>query len=291
MSDTKERKISYITLFKKKWENQGSENFPEISKLIGFIGKKKKLERQMDFQDSKFCFLDTFTITKDGVISGFFSSAKHKFRPNLLDQKTGEERLSPKKISEGEKEKTHFVIKICKEETFLILEQNGNGVSAIQVASYLNKFLKEYLKTIHVARDFSIDLLKVGRDNFLEILSDMKRVRTAEIFLDKSLLGNKFLNFSNRIIPLQNNLILTATAEAAESIKEAAIDIFNASNKDNSVSRVRIKGIDTKGTSITLDTTFIEKVDSLKINLNPTTGEIETTEMISGLIALAKSLE
>jgi hypothetical protein len=290
MADTKERKISYLTLIKKKWGDHEHENFPEIKNLITYIGKKKKLDRQMDLQDAKFCFLESYSTNQEGIISGFFSSAKHKYRPNLLDQKTGEERPSPKRISEGEKEKTHFAIKVEQKETFLVLELNGNGITIIQLVSYLNKFLKDYLKSISIKRDFSIDFLKVGRENFLEILSNMKRVKTAEIFLDKSLLGNNFLNFSNRTVPVQNNLVLTATAVATESIKEAAIDIFNAKNKNNSVSRVRIKGIDNNGAPVTLDTIFIEKIDNLRAALNASTGEIETTGMLTKLIALTKPL-
>jgi len=291
MPDIKEKKISYLTLIKKIWGSEEHENYLDIKSLINYIGKKKKLDRQVDLKDSKFCFLDSYSIGKDDdVISGYISSARHKFRPNLLDQKTGEERLSPKKITEGEKEKTHFAIKIVEEETFLLIEQNGNGISPIQLMSYLNKFLKEYLKSISVPRNFSIAFLLVGRDNFLEILSDLKKVKSADIFLNKSLLGDKFLNFSNRTIALKNNLVLSATAEPNQSMKEAAIDFFNTFNKNTSVSRVRIKGVDNSGAKVTLDTTFIEKTGSLNINLNAITGEPETTELISGLKALTKLL-
>lgn len=292
MANTKERKIAYLTLFKRQWETKNVLYFSEIDDLIKFIGKKKKLERQVDLVDSKFCYLDNYSKEKnDPVISGFFTSAKHKFRPNLIDQKTGEERLSPKKITEGEKEKTHFAIKICQDEIFILLEQNGNGISIIQIINYFNKFLKEYLKSINKARDFSIDHSRVGRENFLEILSNLKRVRIAKIFLDKSLLGSKFLNFSNRTVEMQDDLVLTATAESNASIKNAAIDIFNASSKENSIKRVRIEGTDNKGTEVNFDTTFIEKIDSLSINLNPTTGEIETTEILTGLKGLIKPLK
>ena len=291
MADTKERKIAFLTLVKKQWRSQAISNYDEIGTLISYIGKKKKLERQMDFQDSKFCFLDSYSIDKSaGMISGYFSSAKHKFRPPLIDQKTGEERPSPKRMTEGEKEKTHFAIKVTQADTFLLLEQNGNGVSPLQLMNYLNRFLKENLKKQEIARDFSIDFLKIGRDNFIEILNGLKRVKTAEIFLDKSLLGSQFLNFSNRIVSLQNNLVLTAAAIPTESMKETAIDIFNSFSGDKGISRVRIKGVDTNGAETTLDTSFIEMSDSLKVNLNTITGEPETTELLSGLKALIKPL-
>lgn len=289
MSTIRKTKIHFLTLFKREWGTKNILHYPEIKSLLSFIAKMKKLEKQMDIKDSKFCYLDAYNVDKkEPIISGFFTSAKYAYRPNLLDKKTGEERPSPKRITEGEKEKTHFVVKIGIDEVFILLEQNGNGVTINQIVNYLNHYLKLYLKSISKSRDFTIEAAKIGRDDFLKTLNNLKRVQTAEIFFNKSLLGSKFLNFSNRTFSVQNDLILTAKAESRNSIKETAIDFFNTSKSNQSVSKVRIYGTDNNGATIWLDTTFMEKTDSLNLSLNEMTGEVQTTEITSGLIALIK---
>lgn len=284
----KERKISFNTLLVKEYITHKREPFTLIQDVIAYIRKLKKLDKQYDLKESKFCLLQT-TANKtfsDGSsgFTGHFRSARHKFRPNLIDKNTGEERASPKKISEGDVEKTHFGIKITAGEVFLLLEINGNGVSILQIVNYFNYFAKRYLNSIGQRRNFSVDYTKMGTDDFLKSLKSLKRAKVAEVYFDKSLMGNDCLNFSNRTSKLKREIKLTATAEKTESITETSIDVFNKlSSGKSGISKVRILGNDKNGTEVILDTSFIEKVDSLSVALNPITGEIITTEILTGI--------
>ncbi|WP_428329520.1 hypothetical protein [Mucilaginibacter sp.] len=292
MATEKERKISFGTLISRAYKTHEETPFSLIVEVIKHNLKLKKLDRQFDLKDSKFCFIDNAAIETDDVgikiISGYFKSARNDFRPNLIDKKTGEERKSPKKLSEGDIEKTHFVIKIGADEVFYALELNGNGLSINQIIGYFSNSLREYLISKQKKKNFSIIYTKLCKEDFLDTLKKLKRTKVAEVFMNKSLLGSAALNFSNRTISLKRDVIVTATAEPRESITETAIDFYNSfsNNASSGISKVRIYGVDENNTNVMLDTAMIEKVDHLDISINPETGEIVTTEILSGLKGL-----
>lgn len=291
-------KISFNTLVKFKYKVHTEESFDEILSVLKFISSiRNKKDRQMDLKESKFMRLESIkNESKDkNIVTGFFKSAKYTYRPNLLDKNTGEERPSPKKLSEGEAEKTHFAIKKTNDEVFLLLEINGNGVTINQVVEYLNQATKHYKKSINETKPFSLRYYKMGKDDFKEQIKKMNRVRVATIYYDKKLLGNDYLNFSNRTSSIQRDIEITIKAEKSMDIKEPLLDIANRfSSKENqqnrSISKVRIAGKDENGTPTIIDTSFIEKVDSANISLNPTTGQVETTEAYSNLLAFIRQL-
>jgi hypothetical protein len=293
--ETKERKISFHTIIKRKWKTGEETPFNELPEVINYILKIKRLDRCYDLKDSKFCFLEFAKqeINSKGeiIISGFFKSARNKFRPNLIDRITGEERKSPKKLTEGDIEKTHFAVKLTKEETFLTLEINGHGVTINQIINYLSFYTKQYIATLKEKKGFSLIYTKIGRGDFLEAVKKMKRARVAEVYFDKSLLGSKCLDFSNRTTSLKRELVLTATAEKRDNIEETAIDFYNSfSSGKSSISKVRIYGRDENNTEVILDTSFVEKIDSLNLSINQETGELSTPELTRGLKTFLKDL-
>jgi len=292
----KTRKVSFSTVIRRKWNTGDEEPFLEISDTVKFVLSLKKKERQFDMKENKFCLLQTGKSEKDKdgntLISGFFKSARHTFRPNLIDRNTGEERNSPKRLSEGDIEKTHYSFKLTNNEVFLVVETNGNGLSVNQIVEYFDRFTKKYLTSRRLKKGFSLGFYKIGRNDFLSEIKSMKRIKIAKVYFDKKLLGNSCLNFSNRTTNLQRDLELTVKANREEDIAETAIDFYNKfSNKNNnSVSKVRIEGKDKNGTDVALDTAFMEKSDSVDVSINPTTGEVETIEIITALKAFTKGL-
>jgi hypothetical protein len=297
MPNSKTRKISFNTLIKKIWRSGQEVPFFEISDTVKYVQTLSKRAKQFEMKENKFCLLQSAKIEKDDdgntIISGLFKSARHTFRPNLLDRSTGDERPSPKKLSEGDVEKTHFVFKLTNDEVFLVVELNGNGVSIAQIIEYFNSFTKKYIHSKGERKGFTLKYLKIGRTDFLNEIKLMKRVKLAKVYFDKKLLGNSCLNFSNRTTNLQRELELTVKATKLENISETAIDFYNVfSSKDNvSISKVRIEGRDKNGTEVALDTSFMEKLDSIDVAVNPTTGEVETSEIITALKSFIKDLE
>ncbi|WP_439695081.1 hypothetical protein ACFGVS_18400 [Mucilaginibacter sp. AW1-7] len=296
MSITKTRKIAFNTIIKRKWGSGDESPYFEMAEIVKYVLTLGKKEKQFEMKDDKFCLLQTAKTEKVAngtVITGFFKSARHTFRPNLLDRTTGDERPSPKRLSEGDIEKTHFAIKIIVDEVFLVVEINGNGVSSNQIVEYFSVFTKKYLTSKQLPKNFTVKFFKMGRPDFLAEIKSMKRIKLAKIYFDKKLLGSSCLAFSNRTSNLQRDLELTVKADKGNDISETAIDFYNSFTDSikTSVSKVRIEGKDSNGTEVALDTSFMEKLDSVNVSVNVTTGEVESTEILSALKAFTKDLK
>ncbi|MES3016750.1 MAG: hypothetical protein V4721_03180 [Bacteroidota bacterium] len=296
MPNAKTRKISFNTVIKREWSSGKIMPFFDIPIVTKYILGLNKKGKQFEMKENKFCLLQSATaqtLVNNTIISGIFKSARHTFRPNLIDRTTGDERISPKKLSEGDVEKTHFALKLTKDEVFLVVELNGNGVSAPQIVEYFNKFTKAYFVSKGQTKNFTVKLLKMGREDFLTEIQSMQRIKLAKIYFDKKLLGSSCLAFSDRTTHLQRELELTVKANKLEDISETAIDFYNSftNNTKNSVVKVRIEGNDQNGTEVAFDTTFMDKVDSVDISINQTTGEVESTEILTALKAFTNDLK
>lgn len=301
MKTTKDVKITFHQLFKKKWKKKDEESstyFPllEINDIIVFIKKLPRLQKFHDLKGDKFCFLESVEIVKEDsivIFKGFFKSARNEFRPNLINKRNGAERKNPKELTEGDIEKTHFVIKIDKsrEEVYLLLEHNYHGVTCSNIIEYFTSFNRSYLKYKGKPQNFTIVQAIIPGSDFIDGLQQLSRTKIAEVHFDKQLLGSKALNFSNRTVSLKQDLKLVASAEVGESIKEVAVDLFNAFNqKESTITKVRVFGLDENNNEVILDTSKIIKVEFVRVDLNPETGEVMTTQMISGLIEISERI-
>jgi hypothetical protein len=300
METKKDVKISFHTLIQRMWKDKDGDKqidtpFYLVNEILEYIFLLPKKRKFYDLKDNKFCFLefiDTNRTEHSLFISGFFKSARNEFRPNLLNRKTGNERPNPKEITEGDIEKTHFVIKIDRKENevFMFLEHNFFGLGIKNIINYITHFTKLYLISKKKAKNFSIEFSTIPRNNFLTELEKLSRTKLAEVYFDKKLLGGKALNFSNRIISLKKDLKLIATASPKESIFEVAIDFFNAMNaKGSAITKVRIFGNDEDNNEIILDTSFMSRIEYISVDINSLSGELNTNQVISGLNGIAKS--
>ena len=295
----KERKIAFYTLVKDMWANnadglEGLIPFYEIKEVFNYIDGRKR--RSLKLKSNKACSLESFSMKQDSkdssiLITGLFKSAAYKYRPPYWDTETDEERESPKKQTEGEKEKTHFAIKITNDEVFLLVEVNGNGVSVNNIISYLNQFTREYLKKKKKTKNFTVEYTKIARDNFISELEKLKRATSIDVFFNKSLLGSRALQFSERTSAIQDQVKLTLKAERNKSAKEVGIDIFNRLNrqkKNNAqeVSKIRIYGKNENDKDTFIDTTFMEKIEPIKVSINESTGQVQTMEIYRFLKSL-----
>ena len=82
-------------------------------------------------------------------------------------------------------------------------------------------------------------------------------------------------------------------AEKRQSVTETAVDIFNKFNGqkiEDSISKIRVQGKDEDNEDTILDTSFMEKIEFANVSLNSTTGEVQTTEMLSFLKSYLNNL-
>jgi hypothetical protein len=296
----KARKIAFFTLTRKIQIDTVTESRPlfEINDLITFINNLEEQERKYDLKkDKKMCALVSATMEETDkqhiIIAGIFKSAESKYRPPLLDIKTDTERDNPKTLTEGEKEMTHFAIKVKDDEVYFVLEINGKGIAISNIISYFNTFKEKHLEFLNKnleanskIQNFKIHYTKIGKDNFLEELGKLSRARVVTVTFDKSLLGSDGLKFSNRTNTLKRDVVLTLKAEKMQSAIEFAMDMFNVFNKQNtqnSVSKIRIDGKDENNVNTILDTSFMEKIESVNVPININTGEVQTLDMLKFL--------
>ena len=99
------------------------------------------------------------------------------------------------------------------------------------------------------------------------------------------------LQFSERTSAIQDQVKLTLKAERNKSAKEVGIDIFNRLNrqkKNNAqeVSKIRIYGKNENDKDTFIDTTFMEKIEPIKVSINESTGQVQTMEIYRFLKSL-----
>ena len=301
MNQDKDCKVLFNSIVQRMWKKKLVDSNIDIplyiiDEIINFIMKQSKTNRFLDLKGNKFCFLESASKELNGeniiLIKGIFKSARNEFRPNLIHKKTGIERKNPKEIAEGDIEKTHFVIKIDKnsEEVFMFLEYNFHGINTVSVIDYFESFHIKMLKSKNMNRNSTIKYFIIPKNSFLTELETLSRTKMAEIYFDKQLLGSKALNFSNRFVSLKKELKLTLSASKSESITEVAIDLYNRFNSNNSdISKVRIYGVDEDNNEKILDTTFMGRVEFVKVDLNQETGEVNSSQLFTGLVKIANS--
>lgn len=294
---SKEIKIQFYTLIKRNWKTSNEkdtefEPFYMVTEVLGFISKLSKKKKFYELKNNKFCFVDAVELNGK-YCSGYFKSARDQFRPNLLNKQTGAERKNPKEKSEGDIEKTHFVIKVDEknEEVYLFLEHNHTGISILNFINYLKEFSKRYAEKKEIDKRFSLTYQVIVRNNFLTELEKLERTKIAEIHVDKKILGNNFLKFSNRILPIQHDIMLQVKAEKKEDIKNFAIDVYNnfSKGKEDSISKIRIYGYDENGNKTFIDTDFMGQIDFIPVQLDSDTGEAQTKDLLTQLNRIATS--
>jgi len=292
---SKEIKIQFYTIIKRNWKNSDEkdtefEPFYLVSEVLNYISKQPKKNKFYELKNNKFCFLDEVEINGK-FCSGYFKSARDQFRPDLLNKKTGVERKNPKEKSEGDIEKTHFVIRIDEknEEVYLFLEHNHTGISILNFINYLKEFSKKYAVKKQIETRFSLTYQVIARNNFLTELEKLDKTKIAEIHVDKKILGNNFLKFSNRILPIQNDIMLKVKAEKKEDIKNFAVDVYNnfSKGKEDAISKIRIYGFDENGNKTFIDTDFMGQIDFIPVQLDDDTGEAQTLDLLNQLKRIA----
>ena len=117
----------------------------------------------------------------------------------------------------------------------------------------------------------------------------MQRVKIADVYINKQLLGSDALNFSNRIVTVKNEMKLSISSNLKESIKSTTIDIFNKYNEGGSIiSKIRVEGKDIRDNDVLIDTSFMNKQEQITIERNTDTGELATDQIYSELTELIK---
>lgn len=290
MKKTKTKHVVFYTLSELHSEPTGRQYAESIKDILEYIKKHTKVNRKYSLNTDKFCLIESATFNKsENLYEILFKSARHSFRPPLINRNTTIERENPKTIEEGEIEKVHLILKFEEDDVTMYIEKNRDGVTINNIMDYFNYFLRKYNTEHNPDADYHFKADLILRENFLEILNSLKRVSVTDVFYDKKILGGDYLNLSNRTVNIKNSVVVSLQATRGESIKEAAVDAFNKFNakKNNSINKIRIHGKNDVNGDVVLNTDFIQMRETVDIEYDPNTGEINTTNAFRHLKAIS----
>lgn len=282
--------VIFYTLSEIHSHPTGKQYAESIRDILEYIKKHTKVNRKYSLNTDKFCLIESATFNKsENLYEILFKSARHSFRPPLINRNTTVERENPKTIEEGEIEKVHVVLKFEEDDVTIYMEKNRDGATINNIIDYFNHFLRKYIKEHNPDADYHFKGEQILRENFLEILNSLKKVSVTDVYYDKKILGGEYLNLSNRTVNIKSSVIVSIQSTRGNSIKEAAVDAFNKFNgtKNNSINKIRIKGKNDLNGDVVLNTDFIEMRETVDIEFDLNTGEINSTSAFRHLKAIS----
>ena len=198
-----------------------------------------------------------------------FKSCKYKHSPDYMSSRDGSERISDKRLDEGDKELTHMCMRIDGHEAYTIFEERRNGVTIGGVISYFNRHLKDFLHARGITDDFYLWAGVVPPDDFITALSNATRISAADIYVDKAVLGSGYLNLMELDASSQNDLVMTLKTVPRQSLPKRAMQgLFRRiSTEGTVVNRIRLYGKDINGMNTMIDSLHQKKVDEVSVNL------------------------
>ena len=212
------RKIKFFTIRRQEKDTTDTTPALVIRNAIEFTKKLNREDRFLDINSQKFCFIESATLIGTDTHKVVFKSAKIGSRPPLIDRNTRKERKNPKKMSEGDGERTHVIFKYTKNDVFFILESNGLGIGQNAVHKYLRTFIRMYIKSKKGKVRFKLIFQVLVKDNFIQEMKKLKRVVVGHVYVEKSILGSDALNFSKRTQSVRHDIVVGIRANPRETI-------------------------------------------------------------------------
>ncbi len=169
---------------------EGDQEFHYIQQLFQEIQQRGNTLEYNNPIDNRWYAVESIT-PQNNLINGISVCCKYKYRPNLINIQNKTERVSPKSDFEGDKEKTHFVIK----NGIIAYEQRRNGTCISVFSKLLNEAWKQIRNTID-STITSIVLHQQIDTNFLEIIEKANKIKNAKFVVSSTLIGSEFFNFS-----------------------------------------------------------------------------------------------
>ena len=102
-----------IFLYEIRGRQKGIEDDQEFHYTQQLFQLMQQLGKSLEYNntaDNRWYAVESIMLQGD-VIKGILACCKYNYRPNLINVQNKTERISPKSNTEGDKEKTHFVIK------------------------------------------------------------------------------------------------------------------------------------------------------------------------------------
>ena len=281
------RKIKFYSL-RQKQVGRGhtygvAESLRDVLNYIDGLG----LEEKAYTIERKTTFISNVNYDQENDLYRIiFKSASSGYRSDLRDIRTLVGRTNPKNISEGEEEMTHAILKFESNDCLFLLETNGKGVGIKKIVNYFKYIYNNHKHNL--GEDLPNLLFKdwiVAHENLQEVLSSLNRVKTASVFVEKSVLGSDAFNFSERTQNVKDIIELKVSADYRKDIKAFAVETVNnfLAGTTTVVNKIRIEGTDENNANSIIDTELLQKMESLVVEVNNSTGEVSSVDILNKL--------
>lgn len=248
------------------------ELFSQFINYIGALPTQKQL--QTNTRTSKSIAIDK--IWKTSLQSHIayeivFKSCKFNHSPDYMSSTDGSERPTEKLLHEGDKEVTHFCIRVDKDEAFCVAEERRSGVTFNAAIQYFNGFLRQFL--LSISRDDGTVLVGniVPSENFLDALDHTSKISVAELFVDNEVLGSGYLDLLDVDASVREDVVMTVKSVPKQSLpKKKLKELYMAiTTSGTKVRRIRVRAKDINNMSVLLDTLSLKKKDEIVVDLLP----------------------
>lgn len=283
MSKTKRKIGNYTLNYLRNADEEkyfDRKSFIEFIEFVNKLGEKDKLINIKKY--SKAVSIESIEI-KNYYIEIIFKNCKYNHSPNYMSSINGAERVSDKKLYEGEKEITHLYGKIEKNECVFVLEERRSGVTMTQITEYFNKQLHKYNNYNRIADNYSIEKAIIPDMNFMDSLEDMSRIKAADIYVYKDIIGSEELDLLEfRDNAVRDDVVINIKARKNSSLfKSNFKKLFNKKQKNYSnISRIRLYGKSLNGFDVCVDTDIVKKTDYIEVAVDES-GIIKSPIMFS----------
>lgn len=192
-------------------DDQEFQYIPQLFQLMQQLGNTLEYNNTAD---NRWYAIESISF-QNGIIKGILACCKYNYRPNLINVQNKIERVSPKTHSEGDKEKTHFIIK----NGVIAYEQRRNGTSISIFSKLMNAAWKQIRDRVDSTIS-SIVLHQVIDTNFLDIIRRANKIKNVKFVVNSHLIGSEYLNFSGDN-GVEDSYVLEVKAKKRHSLDKA----------------------------------------------------------------------
>ena len=246
------------------------ELFKRLLLYIDKLGGKDRIIK--DSKANKAMDIDNITIyQKDDMDFAkiVFKSCKFNHSPNYMSSEDGTERKTDKKLTEGEKEITHMLLRIDEREAYAIFEERKSGVSMANVIKYLNGKLIGLNMIDNVDDKRQIEEGIIPSEDFMTLIDKSERIVSAELIVEKELLGSGFLNMLDLDGTSRDDIVITVKAKPREGLPRRTFKNFaeNIIAGEVNAKRMRMYAKDENNMNTIIDTDRVKRIEEITVNL------------------------
>lgn len=255
-------------------------DFTEIVKKITSEEIKDKVQ---NFEkDHKILYID-HAKKKQKILEIEFISAKYGTVRTVMNTETLVERGKLKTKPDGDKEKTHILIKFGEDNRAVALyEYNKDGISFPKIVDYLNDFIKKFHTENGDMIFYRLSAAHIVSRDFIKSLKKMKKIKAVTLTVDQEDIGvsdTKYLAGRN---DLSSDVdIVLKPASRGASIRGNTVKEFYRmyNNQEMPIKRITVKGDRETKDPLTFDTEKMKEKYPIDVKEDISTGEVDTMDI------------